>query len=114
IMALLSTVDRNKLTKQVKYSLGYPQRIFELTDEQMDTFIEMALEDYSSYVNEWLIQQQWVGLQGMQIEGSDFFNAFATKSNDFMRSFTYAYSKQVGMGTNAPAAPGWELKRDFI
>lgn len=113
-MGLLSTAERNKLTKQVKYSLGFPQRAFELTEEQMDAFIEMALEDYSSYVNEWLIQQQWVGLQGMEIEGTDFFSAFATKSNDFMRSFTYAYSRQVGMGTNAPAAPGWELKRDFI
>jgi hypothetical protein len=31
-----------------------------------------------------------------------------------MRSFTYAYSKQVGLGTNVPAGNQWELKRDFI
>src|SRR5690242_12017977 len=113
-MGLLSTVDRNKLAREVKFSLGFPQRKFELTDEQLDTFIEMALEDYSAYVTEWLVQQQWVGLQGLSIEGTDFFSAFATKSNAFMESFTYAYSRQVGLGTNAPAAAGWELKRDFI
>jgi hypothetical protein len=31
-----------------------------------------------------------------------------------MEAFTYAYSRQVGQGTNAPAAEGWELKRDYI
>jgi len=113
-MALISTVERNKLFLQVKHSLGYPIRPIEITDEMMDTYLEMVIEDYSSYVNEWLIQQQWVGLQGIEIDSANFFNAFLTKSNDFMHSFTFAYSKQVGLGTNMPAAMGWELKRDFI
>lgn len=116
-MGLISTVDRNKLYTQIKHSLGYPTRKMfdhEIKDDMLDTFLEMSIEDYSSYVNEWLIQQQWVALQGLDIDDSNFFIAFTTKSNDFMRSFTYAYSKQVGLGTNAPAGVGWELKRDFI
>jgi len=113
-MALISTVDRNKLYLQVKHELGYPIRPIEIKDEMMDSYLEMVIEDYSSYVNEWLIQQQWVGLQGLEVDSQIFFDAFATKSNKFMESFTYAYSKQVGLGTNAPAAYGWELKRDFI
>jgi hypothetical protein len=113
-MALISTKSRNKLYTHIKHELGYPLRKFELKEEMMDSYFEMALEDYSAYVNEWLIEQQWVNLQGLEIEGTDFFNAFATKTNEFMRSFTFAYSRQVGLGTNAPAAPGWELKRDFI
>lgn len=113
-MALISISEKNKLLKNVKYELGYPIRKFELTEEMFEAYLEMAIEDYSAYVNEWLIEQQWVGLQGIEIDGTDFFNAFTTKSNDFMRSFTYAYSKQVGLGTNAPAQRGWELKRDYI
>jgi hypothetical protein len=113
-MALISTVDRNKLYLHVKHELGYPIRPIQITDEMMDSYLEMVIEDYSSYVNEWLIQQQWVGLQGLEIDGNSFFDAFTTKSNDFMRSFTFAYSKQTGLGTNAPAAKGWELKRDYI
>ena len=113
-MATISTVDRNKLFLQVRHSLGFPLRPVEVTDEMMDTFYEMSLEDYSSYVNEWLIQQQWVNLQGVTVKNSDFVSLFTTKSNDFMRSFTFAYSKQTGLGTNAPAAPNWELKRDYI
>ena len=113
-MALITTADRNKLYLHIKHELGYPKRPFEITDEMMDSYLEMVVEDYSSYVNEWLIQQQWVGLQGLDVDEVTFFDAFATKSNDFMRSFTYAYSKQLGLGTNAPSAAGWELKRDYI
>ena len=113
-MALITTVDKNKLFLHVKHLLGYPQRPFELEDEQMDSFLEMVIEDYSALVNSWLIQQQWIGLEGMDKSSGDFLAAFTTKPNTYMETFTYAYSRQVGLGTNAPAAPGWELKRDFI
>lgn len=113
-MTFIGTKEKNKLYLHIKHELGYPLRPFELTDEMLDSYLEMGLEDYSSVVNDWLIQQQWINIQNMEIDKGDFFNAFMTKSNDFMESFTYAYSKQVGLGTNAPAARGWELKRDFV
>jgi hypothetical protein len=113
-MALITTVDRNRLFLQVKHVLGYPLRPFELKDEMMDSYLEMSIEDYSSLINNWLIQQQWVALEGMSPEASDFLSAYTNKSNHYMEAFTYGYSKQVGLGTNAPAAFGWELKRDFI
>lgn len=113
-MALITTVDKNKLYLHIKHEMGHPLRPFEITDEMMDSYLEMVVEDYSSLVNSWLIQQQWIGLEGLSKENSDFLSAFTTKSNSYIESFTYAYSKQVGLGTNAPAAHGWELKRDFI
>jgi hypothetical protein len=113
-MALITTVDKNKLFLHVKHELGFPLRPFEIEDEQMDSYLEMVVEDYSSLVNSWLIQQQWIGLEGMNKETGDFLSAFTNKSNHYMESFTYGYSRQVGLGTNAPAAQGWELKRDFI
>lgn len=113
-MALITSTDKNKLYLHIKHELGYPLRPFEITDEMMDSYLEMVVEDYSSLVNNWLIQQQWTGLEGLSKENSDFLSAFTTKPNTYMESFTYAYSKQVGLGTNAPAATGWELKRDFI
>jgi hypothetical protein len=113
-MALITTVERNNLFLKVKHELGYPLRPFELTDEMMISYLEMVVEDYSSLVNNWLIQQQWVSLEGMNKDNGDFLSAFTNKSNNYMESFTYAYSKQVGLGTNAPAANEWELKRDYI
>lgn len=113
-MALITTVDKNKLYLHIKHELGFPLRPFEIKDEMMDSYLEMVIEDYSSILNNWLIQQQWIGLEGLDKENSDFISAFTTKSNKYMESFTYAYSKQVGLGTNAPSEYGWELKRDFI
>lgn len=113
-MGLITTIDKNKLFIRVKHELGYPIRPFELKDEMMDSYLEMVVEDYSAIVNSWLIQQQWVGLEGLSKESGDFLAAFSNKSNHYMETFTYAYSKQVGLGTNAPASSEWELKRDFI
>ncbi len=114
-MKLIDKKEKEKIYLKIKHELGWPLRPFELEEQMLDSYFEMAIEDYSSLVNEWLIHQQWINLESMEYsENTDFLSAFTTKSNDYMKSFTYAYSKQVGMGSNAPAAPGWELKRDFI
>ncbi|MFW5847421.1 MAG: hypothetical protein ACOCVF_00680 [bacterium] len=113
-MGFITTSDKNRLFTHVKHELGYPLREFELTNDMLISYLEMVIEDYSALLNNWLIEQQWISLEGLDTNNSDFFVAYTTKSNDYMRSFTYAYSKQVGLGTNAPAKKGWELKRDFI
>lgn len=113
-MALISTPDKNKLYLLIKHELGYPLRPFEITNEMMDSYLEMVVEDYSSLLNSWLISQQWVSIEGLNTETSDFLAAYSIKSNRYMESFTYAYSKQVGLGANAPALNSYELKRDFI
>jgi hypothetical protein len=113
-MGLITSFEKKKLYLKVKHELGYPIRRFEISDDMLDSYMEMVIEDYSSYVNEWLIHQKWINIEGLNTNNSDFFSAFTTNSNDYMESFTYAYSRQVGLGTNAPAAKGWELKRDFI
>jgi hypothetical protein len=115
IMPVISKTDREKLYLYVKHEMGYPiRKIFELTEDMMDSYLEMVIEDYSSYVNNWLIEQQWVALQGLSIDSSDFLEAYTSKSTDFMESFTFAYSKQVGLGMNAPAGETWHLKRDYV
>lgn len=114
-MSVINTTDRKKLKLHIMHELGWPQRdIFEPDDNMFESYIEMVIEDYSAILNSWLIEQQWVNIQGLEVDSNDFVNAFTTKTNDFMRSFTVAYSKQVGLGTNAPANNLWELKRDYI
>jgi len=75
-------------------NLDIPLRPFEIQDEMMDSYLEMVIEDYSSLLNGWLIQQQWIGLEGLDRENSDFVSAFTTKSGSYMKSFTYAYSNK--------------------
>lgn len=102
--------DKEKLFKQLRHSLGAPLRSIELTDDQLESLLEMAIEDYSQYVQEWLIEHQWQSLLGQNISSLDMSFALSTRNFDFTTQFSYAYSKQVGLQARGP----WELKKDFI
>lgn len=111
---LISDSEKKILYTKIYHELGAPVVKVEILDEQLDTLFCNSLSDYSEQINNWLIDQQWSSISGLDIEEADFTTAFSTKNLDFVKSFTYAYSKQKGFGTNAPAYDNWELKRDFI
>jgi hypothetical protein len=71
--------------------------------------LEIAIEDYAQYVQEWLIEHQWQSLLGKTVGTTDMAFALSVRSLDYVNQYTYAYSKQVGHQTNGP----WELK-DFV
>ncbi len=98
------------LAKQVRVLLGGGVRTVEIKDEEMEVLLTVAIEEYSSFINDWLIQNQWSTLQNLQIDSADITFALTTKTLDFEKSFSFAYSKQAGIGTNSP----WELKKDYI
>ena len=106
----VSIDEKNKLFRQFRHSLGGPIRQIELTDEQLCTLLEIAIEDYAQYVQEWLIEHQWQSLLGQNIDNIDMAFALSVRSFDFTTQYTYAYSKQVGLQAHGP----WELKKDFI
>ena len=106
----VSTDERDKLFRQFKHSLGAPIRQIELTDDQLCTLLEISIEDYAQYVQEWLIEHQWMSVLGQNIDTVDMAFALSVRSLDFVSQYTYAYSKQVGLQTNGP----WELKKDYI
>jgi hypothetical protein len=110
-MSLLSQADKNKLYQEVRVSLGWPTRqLNELQDIVLDTIMVMAMEDYSSYVSNWFIEQKWGELQGLDIGQANFLKAFTEKTMDYEKSFAMAYGKQTGIGTLSP----WELKKDYV
>lgn len=102
--------DREKLFRQFKHSLGAPIREIEVPDEVLCTLLEISIEDYAMYVQEWLIEHQWSSLLGQSIDTTDMAFALSVRSFDFMTQYTYAYSKQVGLQTRGP----WELKKDYV
>lgn len=106
----VNDVDREKLFRQFRHSVGAPIRQIELTDEQLCTLLEISIEDYAEYVQEWLIEHQWQSLLGKDVSVTDMSFAMSVRSFDFMTQYTYAYSKQVGLQIAGP----WELKKDFI
>lgn len=107
---VISPTEREKLYTQVFHLLGMPVRGVELTEEQMDTFIELSISEYEQHVNDWLIESQWSSLIGIDVDTQSLSRAFTTRSLDYETQFTYSYSKIVGLQAGGP----WELKKDFI
>jgi hypothetical protein len=81
-----------------------------LTDEQLCTLLEISIEDYAQYVQEWLVEHQWQSLLGHNITTTDMSFALSVRTLDYVQQATYAYSKQVGLQANGP----WELKKDYV
>ena len=70
-MSIIPEPERSKLYTQVKHVLGAPLRGIELEDEQMDTLLEFSIDQYSQYVQDWLIESQWTSLHNLNIESED-------------------------------------------
>jgi hypothetical protein len=106
----VSSEEKEKLFRQFRHSVGAPIRQIEVTDEMLCTLLEICIEDYAQYVQEWLIEHQWQSILGKSIDTTDMAFALSVRSFDFMTQYTYAYSKQTGNQTNGP----WELKKDYV
>ena len=107
---IISATEKEKLFTQVLHLLGMPVRGIELTEEQMDTFLELSLSEYEQYVSDWLIESQWSALAGLDVDTQSLTRAFTTRSLDYETQYTYSYSKIVGLQAGGP----WELKKDYI
>jgi hypothetical protein len=107
---IINDAERNKLFRQVKHRLGAPMRKIELDDETMETLLEISIEDHSAFINEWLIESQWSSLYGKDISITDLTKSFTRREQGYEDSWTYAYSKIVGLQARGP----WELKKDYV
>lgn len=102
--------ERDKLFRQFRHSVGAPIISIEITDEILCSLLEIAVEDYAMYVQEWLVEHQWQSLLGADIGTTDMAFALSVRSLDFRDQYTYAYSKAVGLQANGP----WQLKKDYV
>jgi len=99
---VINSTDRERLFTQVLHLLGAPVRGIELTEEQMDSLLELSMAEYEQYVNDWLIESQWTALLGLDVDTQSLARAFTTRSLDYMTQYTYAYSKIVGLQAGGP------------
>lgn len=110
VMASNITPEMSKMFKQFRSSVGAPIRSIQVTDDMLCDILDIAKEDYAEKVQNWLIEQNWAGLYGKNVTNLDFAYALSVRSLDMMKSFSYWFSKQVGLQQNGP----WEMKKDFI
>ena len=107
---IIKEPERSKLYTRIRHLLGAPLRAIEIEDEQLDSLLELSIEDYGQYVNDWLIETQWTSLYGLNLDEQSLTRAFTTRSLDWETQYTYAYSKIVGLQAGGP----WVLKKDYI
>jgi len=107
---IISAEEKEKLYTQVFHLLGMPVRGIELTQEQMDTFMELSLSEYEQYVSDWLIESQWSSLLGLNVDTQSLSRAFTTRSLDYETQYTHTYSKIVGLQAGGDS----ELKKDYF
>lgn len=107
---IITLPEKEKLYTQVFHLLGMPVRGIELTEEQMDTFLEFSISEYEQFVNDWLIESQWSALAGLDVDTQSLSRALTTRGMDYETQYTYSYSKIVGLQTGGP----WELKKDYF
>jgi hypothetical protein len=105
----VSNEDQDKLFRQFRHSVGALLDKLKLRTKCC-TLLEMSIEDYAQYVQEWLVEHQWQSLLGQNVDSTDMAFALSVRGFDFTTQYTYAYSKQVGLQTNGP----WELKKDYV
>ena len=96
-MPIINEPERSALYTKVRHLLGAPLRSVELEDEQMDTLLEFSIDEYSQYVQDWLIESQWTALNNLNLDTQSLTRAFTTRSLDYEDRYTYAYSKIVGL-----------------
>jgi hypothetical protein len=109
-MSIIPEPERTQLYTRLRHLLGAPLRSIELEDEQLDSLLALSIEDYSQYIQDWLIESQWSSLYGLNLDTESLTKAFITKSFDFEERYSYAYSKIVGLQAGGDNV----MKKDYI
>ena len=109
-MSVINEPQRTKLYTRIKHLLGAPIRSIEVEDEMMDSLLELSIQDYAQYVNDWLIESQWTSLYGLNLDEQSVTRALTTRSLDWETQYTYSYSKIVGLQAGGDSV----LKKDYI
>ena len=104
------TEEVKDLFKKVRVLIGGGVRTVELSDEALCDLLDTVVGDYAEKVHNFLIETQWMSLQGKHISRTDFAYALSTRTFDMSKDYSFWFSKNVGLQQEGP----WELKKDFF
>lgn len=99
----------SRLFRRIRRKLGEPLLGVELVDEQLVECVEEAIEEYSSYINNWSLKNKISQMLGLP-KDIDFTLKFISNNFGFEKTIAQAFSEQAGTAQNSER----ELKKDFI
>lgn len=87
-----------RIFRRIRRKLGEPVMGVELEDEQLEECLCEAIEEYSSYIHQWALENRLSQMLGLPND-IDFTLKFVSQNFGFERTFTTAYAEQVtGLG----------------
>ena len=111
---MILTEDVKHLFHLVRVALGAPIRSIELTDDQLCALLEIAIGDYAEKVQNWVLETQWLNVQGkntIQFQNpNELAYAMTVRTMDWSRNYSYWFSREVGLQQRG----SYELKKDFF
>ena len=88
----------SRIYRRIRRKLGEPVMGVELEDEQLEESLCEAIEEYSSYIHQWALENRLSQMLGLPNE-IDFTLKFVSQNFGFERTFSTAYAEQVnGLG----------------
>ena len=111
---MILTEEVKHLFHLVRVALGSPIRSIELTDDQLCALLEIAIGDYAEKVQNWVLETQWLNVQGkntIQFQNpNELAYAMTVRTMDWSRNYSYWFSREIGLQQRG----SYELKKDFF
>lgn len=95
----MTTTEKNQIFRRIRRKIGAPVMGVELLDEQIEECICEAIEEYSSYINDWVLRNRLGEMLGLPSE-VDFTLKYVSNSLYFERSYATDIGEQIGLGAN--------------
>jgi hypothetical protein len=95
----MTVTEKNQIFRRIRRKIGAPVMGVELLDEQMEECICEAIEEYSTYINDWVLRNRLGEMLGLPSE-VDFTLKYVSNSLYFERSFAQDIGEQIGLGAN--------------
>lgn len=95
----MSEYDKTALIDRIRYKIGAPVMQVELLDRQIEECICESIEEYSTYINNWVLTNRLGEMLGLSSE-IDFTMKYVSNSLYFEESFGKAIAEQTGLGAN--------------
>lgn len=91
--------QKEQIFRRIRRKIGAPVMGVELLDEQIEECICEAIEEYSTYINDWVLRNRLGEMLGLPSE-VDFTLKYVSNSLYFENSFATQIGEQIGLGAN--------------
>jgi hypothetical protein len=96
----MSQSDISRLYRRIRRKLGEPVVGVELRDEQLEECVCEAIEEYSSFINNWALENRMSQMLGLP-KNIDFTLKYVSNNFGFERTFARAYGDLAGTSSTS-------------